>query len=220
MLCSGPQGMHHQLSTSAGSASSRSGSGLVGHWENHRHAPCAAASSDVGGSGGPPASLGEAVDAPWRSSVECSGGTTADGQLVARGGGQGAGSHGLRSGSVCMPEFECTVLTHATWLAGGESVSDLSLLPPSLHWSVDAFTSFYLSRHSGRVLKFALEEVGMPPTTPTLPVGIRSCFLCGFGTLRPYFLTLPGTGPSFFLGASCMFTGAGDRAGDLCNESP
>ncbi|KAL8274169.1 hypothetical protein Esti_002011 [Eimeria stiedai] len=71
---------------------------------------------------------------------------------------QGAGCHGLRNSGVCTPEFECTVLTQATWFTSGDCISDLSLVPPSLHWPVDAFTSFYAARHSGRVLKFALEE--------------------------------------------------------------
>lgn len=152
------QAIYSHWSTSTSSAIIRSGEDLPSQWGTQRVGTCVTASSDGGGSGAPPTGLGEAADAAWISSVECSGGTAADDQLVTRGNGQGAGSHGLRTSATCIPEFECTVLTHATWLAGGESVSDLSLLPPSLHWSVDAFTSFYLSRHSGRVLKFALEE--------------------------------------------------------------
>lgn len=183
----GVQGMQTQWSASASSTSIRAGGGLAGHWELQRVEPCAAALSDVGGSGAPPAGL-EAVDAIQTNSMECSSGTAADEDVAAHGGGhQRAGSHGLRNCGFCTPEFECTVLTHSTWLAGAESVSDLSLLPASLRWSVDAFTSFYLSRHSGRVLKFALEE-GRAIVRGTFATSrhelecstLQMCILCSF----------------------------------------
>lgn len=165
-LCSSAaHGMQTQWSGGVGNALYRANGGVSSHCEQHlRMEPCAAASSDVGGSGAPPTGLGESVEVSWMNSMDCSGGTAASDQMTVRGGGQRAASHGLRQFATHAPEFECTVLTQATWLAGGESVSDLSLLPPSLHWSVDAFTSFYLSRHSGRVLKFALEEVRPSPS--------------------------------------------------------
>ncbi|XP_026190082.1 cullin-3A [Cyclospora cayetanensis] len=132
--------------------------------------PCAATASsgmwgerEEGHAGGSPSS----GDAPWsRDCSECAGRNATSAAEEQTGGGRGgestlrAASHGLRVGTAASatPEFECTVLTHATWLGGGECLADLSLLPPSLRWSVDAFTTFYLSKHSGRVLKFALEE--------------------------------------------------------------
>ncbi|KAL8440423.1 hypothetical protein Efla_000311 [Eimeria flavescens] len=143
---------HTQWVDGPNSLGSRAGGGAAAQWEQ-RLDVCPAAAADGGGSGAPPAVSGEGGEDQWTTSADCYGGTAA----AASGTRQEAGFHGLR-GAACTPEFECTVLTHATWFSGGESISDLSLLPPSLHWPVDAFTSFYLSRHSGRVLKFALEE--------------------------------------------------------------